>query len=1157
MRKTRLIAMILTVAMCIVLLPSTALATSAATIADELNAAGLSATYAGDIVTVTGVITNAAATLALDLDADVTVIWKAEVTGGAMTAPLLTLNGSGTFEVAEGGSLIQAVSDETTATAITSGADVTVNVTGGTVASRNAIAIFSDGGDVNISGGTVSSEYNTAVGCGDITISGVANVYTASTSGSRAAVNSTKSVTVEGGTVSAISAGHAVSSSGGPIIIQGDAVVTAEDGFAVYFSGGIGGVTIGGNALVTATTGRAVFSTNTVQPIAIKDNATLFAYGGNLFTGSVIVVAGDGSNISVSDNALVLGWTDQSVTDYYAKTKGDLVESNLAIDGSVIWDVGETPGTGGVAYKNGTNTGFIPLPVTVVVPTIAVQPPNLSFKVGEALNYSNDEINFVISNDTFKADMSLAAVASIINGLPAGVTIAYVTHNSSDDTEIIVVLEGAPTEAGSGKITIVGAIPSEYFTNYPEPITPSGEIEFTVVKGDGAAVVTPPSADGTPAHDTITLTEAILASGTTQSVEYAISTTNAPPLDGWTSSLEYTNLDPETTYYVFARSAENADYEVGVPCAGVEISTTKPKVALSGVAADDGVAYLADTTTLTLTFSVPIDGFDDTMISVDGAAKGALSGSGDTYTLTITNLTVNEGEEISITVTLPVEYELTGGNTKAVAVNREVTVTVSTQSDEVIEGLAGSTEYVVTTQLVADGTDLTLGGGALEGVTIDTAVTTGDTTTITIRTTEATPSGTHTLKLLLDGVELAEFELEVTAEHHEIALDITEHAFPAATVGYAAQTEVTITVTNLGNYPTGELTLTLGGVEFELGTATLTSIDVGESAMFTVVPTTGLSAAAYVDCAMVTGANSLTASLEVSFIVKPASSGGYWPPAPPIPTTPPTETGTGDNDDGPKTIITDDGTIIEVPGGSTITDNGKITVGDDGATIIYTDGGTGEMPGGFEFQLDPDAPHGFRALTSLFDDVHTGDWFFDDIHGAYFLRLMIGTSLAPPLFSPDMSTTRATIITVMRRLEMARTGSADYAKLSNFDDVPDNTWFTESVAWGEENEIVYGIGGGLYAPDVAVTRQDLAAILMRYAVYAGIDLPALREPSEFVDDDEISDYAAGAVEALYCAGVINGKPGGVFDPKGYATRAELAAMLTRFIAFTDVQVSVR
>jgi hypothetical protein len=176
-----------------------------------------------------------------------------------------------------------------------------------------------------------------------------------------------------------------------------------------------------------------------------------------------------------------------------------------------------------------------------------------------------------------------------------------------------------------------------------------------------------------------------------------------------------------------------------------------------------------------------------------------------------------------------------------------------------------------------------------------------------------------------------------------------------------------------------------------------------------------------------------------------------------------------------------------------------------------------------------------------YSDVAASGWFYGDAAFVSAHGLMTGT--AADMFSPNASTTRAMLVTILFRL-------ADPAKGANttgFTDVPLGKYYSDAVAWAAENEIVSGVGGGRFAPDGNITRQDLAVILTRYAEYKGFTLAAAREYAAFGDDNAVSDYARAAVEICYRAGVISGKPDNLFDPKGEATRAEVAAMLHRFV----------
>jgi hypothetical protein len=177
-----------------------------------------------------------------------------------------------------------------------------------------------------------------------------------------------------------------------------------------------------------------------------------------------------------------------------------------------------------------------------------------------------------------------------------------------------------------------------------------------------------------------------------------------------------------------------------------------------------------------------------------------------------------------------------------------------------------------------------------------------------------------------------------------------------------------------------------------------------------------------------------------------------------------------------------------------------------------------------------------------FIDVHTLDWFYGDVEYVWLKSLFNGTS--ETTFSPNLEMTRAMIVTVLYRLD----GSPSVSEFQNpFSDVADGQYYSDAVKWAAANGIVTGIGDGQYNPAAPVTRQDLALILLNYADHAGMTLPGTRDYSGFSDEADMADYAKTAIEQLFKAAVINGKPGNIFDPKGTATRAEVSAMLHRML----------
>ena len=183
------------------------------------------------------------------------------------------------------------------------------------------------------------------------------------------------------------------------------------------------------------------------------------------------------------------------------------------------------------------------------------------------------------------------------------------------------------------------------------------------------------------------------------------------------------------------------------------------------------------------------------------------------------------------------------------------------------------------------------------------------------------------------------------------------------------------------------------------------------------------------------------------------------------------------------------------------------------------------------------------AAGMPFADVNAGHWFYEYVEYVYEQGLMSGT--AQDRFSPQMSTTRAMTVTILYRMD----GSPD-TENRPFRDVPDNTWYTEAVGWAAEWNIVGGYGNGRFGPDDPVTREQLAKILAGYAGYQGYGVSEEDFQNagleQFSDRGRISDWAEPYVCWAVNQGLLNGKGDGILDPGGLATRAEIAALFTRF-----------
>lgn len=184
------------------------------------------------------------------------------------------------------------------------------------------------------------------------------------------------------------------------------------------------------------------------------------------------------------------------------------------------------------------------------------------------------------------------------------------------------------------------------------------------------------------------------------------------------------------------------------------------------------------------------------------------------------------------------------------------------------------------------------------------------------------------------------------------------------------------------------------------------------------------------------------------------------------------------------------------------------------------------------------------AVKNPFADVNAGDWFYRDVLFSYEKGLMSGMNAAA--FAPYANTTRAQIAVIFYRME----GSPAVEGENSFADVvrgSGTAWFYDAVTWAQQNGIMGGYDNSSFAPNDPITREQLAAIFYRYAQYKGYDTTqggmAIRE---FGDYESISDYAMGAMAWAVNTGLVKGDSNLLY-PNGTATRAEIAAMLHRFV----------
>ena len=180
------------------------------------------------------------------------------------------------------------------------------------------------------------------------------------------------------------------------------------------------------------------------------------------------------------------------------------------------------------------------------------------------------------------------------------------------------------------------------------------------------------------------------------------------------------------------------------------------------------------------------------------------------------------------------------------------------------------------------------------------------------------------------------------------------------------------------------------------------------------------------------------------------------------------------------------------------------------------------------------------CVSQQFRDVDRGQWYHDGVDYAVSHGLFKGVAL--DRFDPEGTMTRAMLVTVLYRLD----GAPAIAPDTGFSDVPENEWYAQAIAWGKLRGIVDGVGGGKFAPEDKVTREQAATILYRYARYKGSDTSAAADISTFRDAASVSAYAEEPMAWSVAEGLIGGIEGNRLDPQGSATRVQLAVILMRY-----------
>lgn len=193
---------------------------------------------------------------------------------------------------------------------------------------------------------------------------------------------------------------------------------------------------------------------------------------------------------------------------------------------------------------------------------------------------------------------------------------------------------------------------------------------------------------------------------------------------------------------------------------------------------------------------------------------------------------------------------------------------------------------------------------------------------------------------------------------------------------------------------------------------------------------------------------------------------------------------------------------------------------------------------------------GCRSIESVDTDL-AGHWAKDDMVFAISRGLLSGMGNSQS--APDTGITRGMLAAALGRLDGI--DPAQY-QAARFSDVPADSYYAPYVSWAVEKGIMTGTAADTFSPDSSITREQMAVIIANYAKAVGKSLPAVREATAFADKEQISGEAWTAVKTMQQAGILDGKNGNLFDPKGTATRAEAAAALRHFVEITmDAQTA--
>ena len=385
------------------------------------------------------------------------------------------------------------------------------------------------------------------------------------------------------------------------LTVNSGAVLTAIGGATGGSGINAGGdLTVGGAGAINATgsgSGAGIANSYANASLNLRDSVTVNAKGGTTGKGLSLSGTGKANLFDAGQTLVVTNNSGNAETVPLAKSTG--YNWSVTGDATPPADISANDTTCTV-LTTGAKTATIKLVAAVSTPSITVTSTGLTgLKVGQTVSGS---ITYTLTNGTYAATINSGNFA--VSNLPAGLSIGTTTRTSN--TVVTVTITGTPTtyNASTTTVTLPTSIPQANVTGAAGPITPTGTVTASAVaKGDGAAVSGPPTVNGTPTASSITVNAVTVPTNPgSQTVEYAISTTSGTtPTSGWQASTTFSPLTASTTYYIYARTAANTDYNAGAAQESAGIATANSAAAQAVADAVNNFTYYTGTKTLSAT----------------------------------------------------------------------------------------------------------------------------------------------------------------------------------------------------------------------------------------------------------------------------------------------------------------------------------------------------------------------------------------------------------------------------------------------------------------------------------------------------------------------------------------------------------------------------